>query len=537
MIRILSFVLLGSFLVLPVRAELLEASTTASVTSQAPPAEKPEHAASSGKKKKDGEKSRAADRDTSSSEEALVRTEHTIQLSSGPLAYTATAAYMPLRNESGELEAKIFYTYYAVETPDDEASTRPLVFLFNGGPGSSSIWLHMGAFGPRRARLNDDGTLPPPPYELVDNDETLLTHADLVFVDPVGTGFSRPAKPDQGKKYWGVQQDLTALGEFVRLFLVRNERMRSPLFLAGESYGTFRAAGLASHLLDKNIALNGIILISTILDFRPTHPAGGNELPYAIYVPTYTAAAWYHGLLPEDLQKKPLADALREAEQWATTTFTLALMRGDALSGDERRDLIAGLARYTGLSPEFIDRHDLRFDDWQFRKELLRDRRRSLSVYDARLLAIEPKAAGEGPDFDPILGAMGAPYTMLFNDYIRRELGFRTDLEYVTLSGAAHGAWDYGDPRSSSLMDMSEALRKAMSRNTAMRAFVARGLYDFATPYFAAAYTFDHLGLDPEVRGNVRTEDYEGGHMMYIDRLSRRKLTSDVISFLDEATP
>lgn len=483
------------------------------------------------------EEGKTSSDDSGTSEEQISRTDHTIELSSGPLAYTATAGYLPLKNESGDTQAKIFYIHYAAKNENKETeTTRPLVFLFNGGPGSSSIWLHMGAFGPRRALLRDDGTLPPPPYELVDNEATLLREADLVFVDPVGTGFSRPTKPDQGKNYWGVQQDMNSLGEFIRLFLIKNGRMRSPLFLAGESYGTFRAAGLANHLLDKNIALNGVVLISTILDFRPAFPTRNNEIPYALQLPTLTAAAWHHKKLPEDLQSKPLREVLKIAEEWATTTYTLALMKGDLLKGAERDAVTSGLARLTSLSPQYLEDSNLRVDQWRFRKELLRQQKRNMSGYDARLLGIEPLAAGDAPDIDPLLHVLGAPLTMLFNDYVRNELGFKTDLEYVTLSGPAHGAWDYGNPHSSDFMDMSENLRRSMSRNTAMHALVASGIYDFVTPYLAARYTLEHLGLDQEIRDQISEELYEAGHMMYIEKESRRKLTDDVERFIRRAT-
>ncbi|MGI8905944.1 MAG: S10 family serine carboxypeptidase-like protein [Candidatus Sumerlaeaceae bacterium] len=511
-----------------------EVVSTPAIPLGAQPVEKSADTTSSKGAEKKDEKTKASDASTSASEEPVV-TRHTLKLSSGALDYTATAAFLPLKNENGDTEAKVFHMFYALGDKPEGHTTRPLVFLFNGGPGSSSIWLHMGAFGPRRARLRDDGTLPPPPYELVDNEETLLRDADLVFVDPVGSGFSRPSKPEKGKDFWGARQDLESMSEFVRLFLVRNSRMRSALFLAGESYGTFRAAGLTNKLLDKNIALNGIVLVSTILDFRPQSASRGNEVPYAIYLPTFTAAAWVHKKLPADLQRRSLNEALREAEQWAMTSYTLALVKGAGLAPAERDAITTGLARYTGLSPQFITDCDQRIDEWRFRKELLRQTRRSLSAYDARLLAIEPHAIGDAPDYDPLLNVMGAPFTMLFNDYVRNELGYKTDAEYVTISGKANGAWDYGNPREDDFMDMTENLRRAMSRNQAMRVLVARGLYDFATPYFAAAYTFGHLGLDPAVQANVETTDYEGGHMMYIDKAGRQKLTNDVSGFIGKS--
>jgi carboxypeptidase C (cathepsin A) len=459
-----------------------------------------------------------------------VERQHELTAGDESLIYHTTTGMLPLKNAAGETEAQIFFVAYTLGAPEGDPR-RPLIFMFNGGPGASSIYLHMGSFAPRRARLNDDGTIPPPPYRLVDNQYTLLQEADLVFVDPVGAGYSRAAKDDLNKKFWSVKGDYESLGEFVRLYLGRYGRMTSPVFLCGESYGTFRIAGLADHLMGKNIALAGLIMVSAILNYGASVNAKGHDLPYALVLPTYAAAAWYHKLLPKDLQSKPLADVLREVEQWAVTGYMLALMRGDQLEGDERDEVVAKIARYSGLQPRYIERSNMRVPFERFAKELLRDQRRSLSFYDARLLGIDELSIGEQPDFDTILHVLGAPYAMLFYDYVRRDLGYENDREYEVLSSKVYEGWDFGKA-ADGWPDSSAALRSAMSKNPYMRVFVARGLYDFATSYFAIEYTMNHLGLDPSLRDNISYGDYESGHMTYIDLPSLARLRDDVADFI-----
>lgn len=467
-------------------------------------------------------------------DEPPIQRRHELTLDGRTLTYHTTAGMMPLKSDAGEIEAQVFFVAYTLDAPEGDPR-RPLVFMFNGGPGASSIYLHMGSFAPKRVRLRDDGTIPPPPYRLVDNEHTLLEQADLVFVDPVGTGYSRAAKDDLNKKFWSVQGDYESLAEVIRLYLKRYGRMTSPVFLCGESYGTFRIAGLADHLLGKNIALAGLIMVSAILNLGASDYAKSHDLPYALILPTYTAAAWYHRRLPDDLQARPLREALAEAERWASTDYTLALMRGDLLEGQDRAEVAAQLARYSGLDPRYVERSNLRVSFDRFVKELLRDQRRSLSMYDARLLSIDELAIGERPDFDVILAVLGAPYGMLWNDYVHKQLGYESDREYQVLSMKVNEAWDFGKA-SSGWPDASAALRSAMSKNPYMRLFVARGLYDFATSYFAIEHTLNHLGLDPSLRGNIRYGDYESGHMTYIDLPSLARLKADVAAFIAEGS-
>src|ERR1043166_1182049 len=284
-------------------------------------------------------------------EEPPVITRHEIHVGGATIKYTATAGMMPIKNREGEVEARMFFTSYVVDRPDG-APPRPLTFSFNVGPGSASVWLHMGAIGPKRVKMNADGSMPSPPFQLVDNESTWLTKSDLVFIDPVGTGYSRAARPDLGAKFFGLQGDIESVGEFIRLYLTRYERWTSPLFLAGESYGTTRASALSGYLIDRGIAFNGIMLISTIMNFETTAFSSGNDIAYVLFLPSYAATAWYHKKLPPDLQSKPVAEVAAEAERWASNEYTLALERGDKLTGSERQDIVAKMARLTGLSPQ-----------------------------------------------------------------------------------------------------------------------------------------------------------------------------------------
>jgi carboxypeptidase C (cathepsin A) len=490
------------------------------------PAARAERADKPGKPEKPEKPEKPPEKD-----EPPVVTRHETRIGGKPVKYTVTTGMMPLRNEAGDTEARLFFMAYTADRTGPAAS-RPLMFSFNGGPGSSSVWLHLGAIGPKRVKMLDDGRMPPPPYELVDNDESWLDQTDLVFIDPVGTGYSRAAKPELGKKFWGVQGDIESVGEFIRLYLSRYQRWGSPLFVVGESYGTTRAAGLAGHLIDKGIAFNGIVLISTILNFETARFTKGNDLPYVLFLPTYAATAWYHKKLPADLQAKPLRAVLDEVERWALGDYTLALAKGDRLSGAERPAVVDTLARYTGLDKSFVDQSELRIEIQRFDKELLRDQKRTVGRLDSRFQGMDALAAGERPDFDPSMAAIRPPYTAMFNDYVRGELGYKSDLTYHILGGGI-GAWDWGT--NNGFADVSESLRSAFAKNPHMKLMVAKGYYDLATPYFAVEYTLSHMGLDPSLRRNVRTREYEGGHMMYIDRKELAKLHQDVAAFLHES--
>jgi len=404
------------------------------------------------------------------------------------------------------------------------------MFTFNGGPGSASVWLHLGAVGPKRVVLDSAGIMPAPPYRLEDNVQSWLRFADLVFIDPVGTGYSRAATEEIAKQHWGLEGDIKSVGEFIRLFLGRQRRWSSPLFLAGESYGTTRAAGLSRWLVERGIAMSGLVLVSSILNFQTARFTKGNDLPYILFLPSYAATAWYHKRLPG---RRSLEAVLREAEAFAGGEYTLALAKGDQLTRSERQAVIAKLARLTGLSAAYLEATDLRVNIHRFCKELLRDRKRTVGRLDSRFVGIDANAAGEIPEHDPSSSALMPPYTAGINDHLQRTLGWSTDLPYHVFNpGELWKNWTYGDA-GQGYPDTSEALRAALSRNPFMRVFVASGWYDLATPYYATRYTLAHLGLDPSLRANLTSADYPAGHMMYVEEESLARLADDVRAFVE----
>jgi carboxypeptidase C (cathepsin A) len=465
-------------------------------------------------------------------EELPIVTRHEIRVGGKTLRYTATVGLMPIKNREGEIEARMFYTSYTADNTGNSAQ-RPLTFSFNGGPGSASVWLHLGAIGPRRVKMLADGTMPAPPYELVDNDATWLDQSDLVFIDPAGTGYSRAAKPELAQKFFGLNGDIESVGEFIRLYLTRNERWTSPLFLAGESYGTTRASALSGYLIDRGIAFNGIMLVSTVMNFETLLFAPGNDLPYSVILPSYAATAWYHKKLPADLQSQPLTQILPEIERWAANDYTVALAKGDGLTTAERQEVVSRLARYTGLDPRFIDNSNLRVSLSLFRKELLRSEKRMIGRLDSRFKGFDANLATDSPEYDPSEAAIRPPYTSTFNQYVRSELGYKTDLEYYILGGGITSPWNWNT--NNAYVDTSTALRTALSKNPYLKIFVACGYYDMATPYFAAQYTLSHITLDPGLRKNFSTGYYEAGHMMYIEEKSLARLRADVGKFMQDA--
>jgi carboxypeptidase C (cathepsin A) len=464
-------------------------------------------------------------------EEPPVVTKHEIRAGGRTLHYTATTGMMPIKNRDGETEARMFFMAYTLD--EGGRGRRPLTFSFNGGPGSASVWLHLGALGPRRVRMNADGSMPAPPYELIDNEQTWLTQTDLVFIDPVGTGYSRAVRPELASKFFGLQGDIESVGEFIRLYLTRYERWTSPLFLAGESYGTTRASALSGYLVDRGIAFNGIMLISTIMNFGTTSFSAGNDISYMLFLPSYAATAWYHKKLPPDLQSRPIQQLLSEVENWATNDYALALAKGDRLTGQERQEAVTKLSRYTGLASQFIDNANLRVSLNLFRKELLRDEKRSVGRLDSRFKGFDANLASDSPDYDPSEAAIRPPYTSTFNNYVRTELGYKNDLEYYILGGGIWSPWNWGT--NNNYVDTSVALRNALAKNPYLKIFVAMGYYDMATPYYAADYTVHHISLDPSLLRNFSTGYYEAGHMMYIDEKSLVRMRADVGKFIQDS--
>lgn len=462
-------------------------------------------------------------------EPAPVTTTHTITLRDAAITYTATAGRLPIKDEAGKVKAYVFHAAYE-RTGLEPGAARPITFVFNGGPGSSSVWLHLGCIGPRRVVFGDDGQPPPPPATLTDNDATWLEFTDLVFIDPVTTGYSRAAEGQDPGQFHGLRNDAQTVAEFIRLYTTQHQRWLSPKFLAGESYGTTRAAALAPILQGQlGMYLNGIVLISPVLEFQTLEFDNGNDEPYWQFLPTYTATAWYHGKLPPDLGD--LTAAVARAEAWASGAYVVALAKGGALPPAEVDAVATQLARFTGLSREFVLRNNLRISQGRFCKELLRDQARTVGRLDSRYKGIDRDEAGSGPEYDPSYAVIQGPFTAALNAYVRGELNYSCDLNYEILTGRVH-PWDLGaDNR---YAEVADGLRRAMNTNPRLRVLVCNGYFDLATPHFASDHTMSHLGLDGADAARVRIERYKAGHMMYLRREDRDKLQADARGFFAE---
>ena len=467
----------------------------------------------------------------------LVTSQHSITINGRVLDYTATTGTLVLKEEDEEGGAKqkanIFFVAYTLNGVEEPAQ-RPLTFSFNGGPGSSSVWLHMGLLGPWRVDLGQEGHLPPPPYRLVENAYSFLDVTDLVFIDPVTTGYSRPVEGEEAKQFHEFQKDIESIAEFIRLYTTRQQRWLSPKFLIGESYGTTRAAALSGLLQERHgFYLNGIMLISSILDFQTAFFETGNDLPYVLFLPTYAAIAWYHKQLDASLMAD-LQVLLAEVETFTQGEYAAALFQGSRLSPEDRAAIAGKVARYTGLSPAYVEQANLRIEIQRFVKELLRHQRRTVGRLDGRFLGIDRDAAGEQYEYDPSYANIQGPYTAGFNDYVRRHLQFESDLAYEILTDRVH-PWSY-ETHQNQYVNVAETLRKAMSINPFLKVFVANGYYDLATPFTATQYTFNHLELDPELAENISMAYYEAGHMMYIHTPSLAQLKEDLAGFVRAAS-
>ncbi|MBX9687640.1 MAG: hypothetical protein K2X27_13115 [Candidatus Obscuribacterales bacterium] len=509
-------------------------------------------------KSDESDKAKRKDKKEKEDEPKLSVSEHTININGKPVKYKATAGYMILKdyNEKGRSHsdksssdksdsdkdkdkkkdpkalAKVFFIAY---TRDDAGSSaqRPLTFSFNGGPGSASIWLHMGALGPRRAVLSDRGEALPPPYKLEDNNSSWIDLSDLVFIDPVSTGFSRPEPDEDAKKFHGYKEDIESVGEFIRLYITKNQRWTSPKFIVGESYGTTRAAGLSDYLQRRyGIYFNGIALVSSVLNFGTIDFNPGNDLPFALFMPSYTATAWYHKKLPAELQNKALPDLLKDAEQFAANDYLQALFQGDRLSAAKKDEIADRLSSFIGMPSSYVKQLNLRVPDNLFFSRLLCDKDRLIGRYDSRFTGIRYAPGTDDAEFDPSAEAVTGTFTATFNDYVRRELHFESELPYETIANVWPWSWKEAQNR---YLDVSADLRKAMSRNPYLKVWLSCGHYDLATPYFSSKYTVDQMALDPSIRKNVRLTYYDSGHMMYIYRPALQKFKSDFESFLKDS--
>ena len=472
---------------------------------------------------------------------------HRTKVGRRTLAYTVTCGTLVMREEAekeGKSEgekarAKVFFIAYTLDDPGStiagagsaDRAKRPVTFSFNGGPGSSSVWLHLGVLGPKRVELDDEGRAPPPPGRLVPNEHTLLDASDLVFIDPVGTGYSRMVEGEKVKEYHDYKRDLESVGEFIRLYCSRYGRWSSPKYLIGESYGTTRASGLAGHLLERyGMYLNGVMLVSCALDFQVLRFDHVNDLPNVLFLPTYAATAWFHKRLAPELQRKALRKLLDEVEAFAAGEYASALFQGARLGARERKALVAKLARYTGLSAEYVERTDLRIDIFRFCKELLRDTGRTVGRLDSRFTGFDRDAAGEKFEFDPAMVEILGAYSSAMNDYVRSELKFEADLPYEVIR-TFYLDWGWKD-FANRFATVGETLRKTMTMNPKMRVLVASGYYDLATPHFAADYSLDHLGIPAGLRGNIEVSYYEAGHMMYAHKPSLARLAGELRRFV-----
>lgn len=479
-----------------------------------------------------GDESKSKDLHFDMTEVAPIVTHHQISMNGRVLRYTATAGRLPIKREDGKIEAEMFFVAYTLDGQD--AARRPLTFAFNGGPGSASVWLHMGALGPKRVMLTSEGFMPPAPYRMEENQSTLLDRSDLVLVDAIGTGFSRAADLETSKKFWGVKGDIEAYGEFIRMFLTRYDRWTSPLFMLGESYGTTRAAGVAGYLADKGIAFSGITLLSTVLNFQTVENTKTNDQAYIFLIPTYTmTAAYHHRLAPELTQD--LIKSRQEAERWASNEYAQALAKGDALTPQERETTIEQMARYTGLSKTFLDQADLRVDVPKFTHNLLLDQKLRVGRLDTRFTGPDPQGLLDTKFYDPTSSAIVPPYTAVFNNYVRNELGYKSDMPYyVFASEAGFGKWEWGNAIEG-FPDTASALRSAMAKDPYLKVLVMEGYYDLATPYYAATYTMEHLNLAPALRKNISFATYDCGHMVYLRPDMLAKMKRDQTAFMEQA--
>ena len=456
-----------------------------------------------------------------------VTVTNTTTISGRPVTYRAETGMLPLLKSDGSAKASVFYIAYT-RLDATNAATRPLMFCFNGGPGSSSVWLHLGGLGPRRVKLNDDGTMPPPPFGLVDNDYSILAATDLVFIDPVATGFSRAAKDEKSDQFFGQSPDVESVGEFIRLWTTRNLRWRSPKYLCGESYGVFRAAGLAEHLHSRyGMYLNGLVMLSGLLDYATLSEGPGNDLPSLVFLPTYTATAHFHKKLPPDLQND-LPKAVAEAREFIKSEYPAALLAGATLPTDTRQKVVAKLARLTGLKPAVIEANNLRVDTSTFRKMLLLDEGLIIGRYDARITGRDADKSATSPRFDPSYATALGPFSAGMNAYLREELKFENDLPYEILSGV--GPWNFDARHSYPSVD--DRLSSAMSQNPYLRVLVLGSQRDLACPIDGIRYSIDHLQLAPEFRKNITYAEYESGHMMYVNQPDLKKLQKDLEKFV-----
>ncbi|HKK47300.1 MAG TPA: hypothetical protein VJ964_17360 [Balneolaceae bacterium] len=461
-------------------------------------------------------------------------THNTVTVDGQKIDYTATAGTMIIKNDQGEPIALIGYTAYSKDGVKDPAN-RPITFSYNGGPGSSSIWLHMGVMGPRRVKLNDPDNTPPAPYELTNNQYSMLGATDIVMIDPVGTGLSHAVGKAKNTDFWGVDSDISSVSNFIKTYISANNRWNSPKYLLGESYGTTRSAGVSDYLQQHDgIALNGVVLVSTVLDLRTIAFGDADNLPYEIYLPTYAAVAWYHNQLnnkPDDLQA-----FLQDARHFASNEYAHALMQGDSLSQSERNRVIDRMAYFTGLSKDYIDRANLRITEPEFAKQLLRNKGKTVGRLDSRYVGYSMDNLSQGALYDPQSTAISPAFTTMFFKYYHEELNFAKDKTYhVSAYNLPKFNWDWkrtGGHFFPTSPTTAPDLGEAMTKNPNLKVLVLCGYFDLATPFMGAEYTMKHLDIPKELQGNISMKYYHSGHMIYIHKPSLEKMHNDVEQFI-----
>lgn len=466
---------------------------------------------------------------TAANAEHLVTSQHSIELDGQTINYTATAGTLPIKNDDGQVEGKLFFVAYTKDGAD--VSTRPVTFAYNGGPGSSSMYLHMGCLGPRRAALNDDGSMPEPPFKVVDNKESWLDQTDVVMVDAMGTGYSRLAKPELGTKYYSMRGDIAAFGEFIREYLAKNHRFSSPVFLAGESYGGIRTSGLSNYLLQNGIAINGAIIISGVMNYGVLEAGRGNDAPYIGFLPSEAATAWYHHKLGNRFAT--VEDAVDAAEKFDAEEYPHALIEGSSMSPEEMKATAKKLSDLTGLSQQFVMDCHLRVNDDEFFKELLRDQGKTIGRYDSRFMGQDAREAGDSTDYDPSDAGFTPVFNSMVNNYLETELNYDSEDRYRMNNYGGQGRWDMGTR--GGYADASEDLRQALTQNPHMKLMFVCGYYDLACPLGGTHYTVNHMDLGPDQMKRIRFNYYPAGHMVYIDKPSREKLHKDVVTFYQDA--
>lgn len=469
--------------------------------------------------------------------EKLLETQHKMEIDGEELEFVARAGTIVLKHEEDEKKpqekAEIFFVSYTKKPKisklkSDPIKPRPLLISFNGGPGSSSVWLHLGFLGPKRVIVEDENEQPlPPPFKLIPNKYSILKYVDLVFIDPVGTGYSRAVPGEKATQFYEVQEDVKSVAEFIRLFVTRYQRWDSPKYLIGESYGTTRAAGLSSYLQERyGMYMNGIFLVSSILDFKTLQ----GDFETLLYLPTLAATAWYHKKI-ERSAYPTVKVLIEEVKTFCYSEYARQLLKGDTLTSEETDRLATQLHKYTGLSTEYIKNSNLRLD-LRFCKELLRTERRTVGRLDGRFKGIDKDAAGSSFEFDPSYSLILGPYTAAFNYLIRKELQFETDLLYEII-GDISEKWQFKPKDYAASLNVAESLRKAMSQNQFLKVHIANGYYDLATPFLATEYTFTHLGLESSLKKNISMSYYEAGHMMYMKESCLAKLHEELVKFLE----